>query len=167
MLVPAAGLCYKFRVHESRRMGEKTMVRRIAGAFVGLVAAFITISLSQLAMALVIKPPTLEMMQDPAAMRVFVQGMPASAYIILAVGYALGSFVGGFVAGKISGGSVPGFLPAMAVGVLLTVMGVINFFGTMPGSPLWAIILCLVTFLPFAALGNKVAGGSPTIEAAI
>jgi hypothetical protein len=136
------------------------MLRRIAGAVVGLLAAFITISLSQLAMALIITPPTIEMMQDRAAMRAFVQSMPTSAYIILAFGYAIGSLVGGFVVGKISGGSGPGFLPAMAVGVFLTLAGVINFFGTMPGSPLWAIVLCLVTYIPFSALGNKLAGGS-------
>jgi len=136
------------------------MLRRILGAVLGLVAAFITISLSQLAMALVIKPPTFEMMSDPAAMRAFVESMPASAYVILALGYALGSLVGGFVAGKVSRGSGPGFLPAMAVGVFLTLMGVINFFVSMPGSPLWAIVLCLVTYLPFAALGNKLAGGN-------
>ena len=141
-------------------------MRRIAGAVIGLIAAFVTISLSQLAMALVMKPPTLEMMQNPAAMRAFVESMPASAYIILAIGYALGSFVGGLVAGKISGGSEPGFLPAMAVGVLLTVMGVVNFFVTMPGSPLWAIVLCLITYLPFAALGNKIAGARPVAAAA-
>ena len=134
------------------------MGRRIAGTLVGLVAAFITISLSQLAMGFVMKPPTFEMMKDPAAMQAFVQSMPASAYLILALGYALGSFVGGFVAGKISGGSAAGFLPAMVIGFFLTVMGVINFFWTMPGSPLWAIVLCLVTYLPFSALGNKMAG---------
>jgi len=136
------------------------MLRRILGAVLGLVAAFITISLSQLAMAIVIKPPTFEIMSDPAAMRAFVESMPASAYVILALGYALGSLVGGFVAGKVSRGSGPGFLPAMAVGVFLTLMGVINFFVSMPGSPLWAIVLCLVTYLPFAALGNKLAGGN-------
>lgn len=134
------------------------MLRRISGAVVGLVAAFVTISVSQLAMALVMKPPTLEMMQDPAAMRAFVESMPASAYIILALGYALGSLVGGFVAGKIAGGSTAGFVPAIAIGVLLTLLGVINFFVTMPGSPAWAIVLCLVTYLPFAALGNRLAG---------
>lgn len=143
------------------------MLRRIGGAVIGFIAAFVTISLSQLAMALVMTPPTFEMMQNPAAMRAFVESMPASAYIILAVGYALGAFVGGFVAGKISGGSGPGFLPAMAVGVFLTTMGAVNFFATMPGSPLWAIVLCLVTYLPFAALGNKMAGGtSATVAAA-
>jgi hypothetical protein len=99
-------------------------------------------------------------MQDPAAMRAFVQSMPASAYIILAIGYAIGAFVGGLVAGKISGNSTAGFLPAMFVGVILTLMGVVNFFVTLPGSPLWAIVLCLITYLPFAALGNKMAGAA-------
>ena len=139
------------------------MLRRIVGAIVGLVAAFITITLSQAAMVLVSKPPSPEMMQNPAAMREFVAGLPAIAYLLLALGYAIGSFVGGFVAGKISGGSGAGFMPAMIVGGLLTLAGVINFFVTMPGSPLWAIVLCLVTFLPFSALGNKLAGGSAVV----
>ena len=143
------------------------MLRRIAGAVVGLIAAFITISLSQLAMALVVTPPSLEVMQDPTAMRAFVQTMPASAYIILAIGYAIGSFVGGFVAGKIAGDSAAGFLPAMFVGVVLTLMGILNFFVTMPGSPMWAIVLCLITYIPFAALGNKMVGGtSPNLALA-
>ena len=135
------------------------MLRRIAGAVIGLLAAVVAITLAQAAMVLVVTPPTPEMMRNPEALKAFVAGVPASAYLILALGYAIGSFVGGFVAGKISGGSAAGFLPAMFVGVLLTVAGVVNFFATLPGSPLWAIVLCLVTYLPFAALGNKMAGG--------
>jgi len=134
------------------------MLRKIAGAVLGLVAALITITLAQGAMVLVVAPPTPEMLKDPETMRTFVANMPATAYIILAIGYAIGSMVGGFVAGKISGGSDFGFLAAMFVGLVLTFFGVINFFVTLPGSPLWAIVLCLVTYLPFAALGNKMAG---------
>lgn len=140
------------------------MGRKIAGTIAGLIAAFITISLSQLAMALVMKPPTLEMMQDPARMRAFVESMPAIAYLILAAGYALGSLVGGFVAGKIAGGATNGFLPALIIGVLLTLMGIVNFFFSMPGSPIWAIVLCLAMYIPFALLGNKLAGGSPVVS---
>lgn len=134
------------------------MIRRIAGAVLGLVAALITITLAQAAMVLVVTPPTPEMMNDREAMRAFVANMPAVAYVILAIGYAIGSFVGGFVTGKTSGSSGSGFLPAMFVGVILTVFGVINFFVTLPGGPLWAIVLCLVTYVPFAVLGNKIAG---------
>lgn len=142
------------------------MGRKIGGTLAGLIAAFITISLSQLAMGMVMKPPTLEMMGDPEAMRAFVAAMPASAYLILAIGYAVGSLVGGFVAGKIAGGSSAGFAPALIIGLLLTLMGVVNFFVTMPGSPIWAIALCLLMYIPFALLGNRLSGGgSPAIAA--
>jgi hypothetical protein len=161
-LSPASDFDINLASFNPQIIRRKIIVRRIAGAVVGLVAAFIAISLSQLAMALVMTPPSFEVMQDPAAMRAYVQTMPASACIILAIGYAIGSFVGGFVAGKISGSSSAGFLPAMFVGVVLTLMGVLNFFVTMPGSPMWAIVLCLVTYIPFAALGNKMVGGSTT-----
>ncbi|HEX6124075.1 MAG TPA: hypothetical protein VFZ23_01760 [Pyrinomonadaceae bacterium] len=141
------------------------MGRKIAGTILGLIAAFVTISVSQLAMALVMKPPTFEMMQDPVAMRAFVEAMPPWAYLILALGYAIGSLVGGFVAGKTAGGSNNGFLPALIIGIFLTLMGVINFFVSMPGSPIWAIALCLVTYIPFSLLGNKLSG-SPRAAAA-
>ncbi len=137
------------------------MIRRIAGAVLGLVAALVTITFAQAAMVLVVTPPTPEMIKDPEAMRAFVANMPAVAYVILAIGYAIGSLVGGFVAGKVSGGANAGFIPAIFVGVVLTVFGVINFFVTLPGSPLWAIVLCLVIYLPFTALGNKLAGNKP------
>ena len=60
-----------------------------------------------------------------------------------------------------------GFWWAMFVGVVLTLMGVLNFFVTMPGSPMWAIVLCLITYIPFAALGDKMVGGtSPNLAPA-
>ena len=142
------------------------MGRKIAGTILGLIAAFITISLSQLAMSLVMAPPTMEMMQSPEAMRAFVASMPPTAYLILAAGYAFGSLVGGFVAAKIAGGSSAGFIPALVIGVLLTLMGVVNFFVAMPGSPAWAIALCLVTYIPFALIGNKLAGRGAVAAAA-
>ncbi len=135
------------------------MLLRLVGAVIGLVAAVVTITLSQAALSLVVSPPSPEMMKDPDAMSAFVAGLPATAYFILAIGYAIGSFVGGVVAGKISGGSAAGFFPAIFIGAILTFFGVVNFFVTLPGSPLWAIVLCLVTYLPFAALGNKMSGG--------
>lgn len=135
------------------------MMRKIAGTLLGLFAAFITLFLAQMAMSLVATPPTPEMISDREAMRNFVANLPAIAYLVLAVGYAIGSFVGGFVATKVAG-AADGFLPSLVIGVLLMVMGVINFFFTVPGSPVWAIILCLLMYIPFALIGNRVAGGS-------
>ncbi|MBA3350826.1 MAG: hypothetical protein H0U23_00060 [Blastocatellia bacterium] len=139
------------------------MMRKIAGTILGLIAAFVTIFLAQMAMTLVATPPTPEMMRDQDAMRNFVANLPAVAYLVLAAGYAVGSFIGGFVATKVAG-AADGFLPALVIGVLLTVMGVLNFFFAVPGSPIWAIILCLAMYIPFALIGNRVAGGSPTAE---
>ncbi len=162
-LVVGMGFWYNFGVSFPQySTGRKVMLLKIVGAVIGLVAAVVTITLSQAAMSLVVEPPSAEMMNDPDTMRAFVAGLPATAYLILAIGYAIGSFIGGFVAGKISGGSAAGFFPAMFVGGVLTFFGVVNFFVTMPGSPLWAIILCLATYLPFAALGNKMSGGKST-----
>ena len=144
------------------------MGRKVLATIAGLVAAFIAISICQLAMGLVMKPPTMEMMQNPEAMRAFVASMPAVAYLILAAGYAIGSLVGGLVAGKIAGGSASGFIPALVIGMFLTLMGVVNFFGTAPGSPLWAIALCLLMYIPFALIGNKLAGGkTESVPAAV
>ncbi len=107
------------------------------------------------------------MMRDQDAMRNFVANLPAMPYLVLAVGYAVGSFIGGFVATKIAG-AADGFLPALIIGVLLTVIGVFNFFFAVPGSPIWAIILCLATYIPFALIGNRLAGGSSsTVPAAV
>lgn len=139
------------------------MGRKIAGTILGLVAAFITIMIAQATTLVVVTPPTPEMMQNPEAMRAWIANIPATAYITLAIGYAIGSFVGGFVAAKISGGSAIGFIPSMVVGVFLLLAGIVNFFVTMPGSPMWAIILCLLIYIPFAFLGNRTAGSGTAI----
>lgn len=130
------------------------MLRKILGAIGGLVAAFVVIFVAQLALMLAVTPPTPELMQNPQALREWVSNMPVSANLLLALGYLIGSFAGGVVATKIAVGE-NGFLPSVIVGVLLTVAGLVNFFVTMPGSPVWAIVLCLVIYIPFALIGHR------------
>jgi hypothetical protein len=132
------------------------MLRKILGTIGGIVTAFIVILIAQLALMLVVTPPTPEMMQNSQALQEWVSNMPVSANLLLALGYLIGSFAGGFVATKIAVGE-NGFLPSLIVGVLLTVAGVYNFFVTMPGSPMWAIVLCLVIYIPFTLIGHRAA----------
>lgn len=132
------------------------MLRKILGALGGLVAAFVVIFVAQLAMLLVVTPPTPELMQNPQAMSEWVSNMPISANLLLALGYLIGSFAGGFVATKIAVAE-NGFLPSVIVGVLLTAAGLVNFFITMPGSPIWVIVLCLAIYIPFALIGHRAA----------
>jgi hypothetical protein len=68
----------------------------------------------------------------------------------------IGLFAGGFIATKIAVGE-NGFLPSVLVGVLLTIAGLVNFFVTMPGSPMWVIVLCLAIYIPFSLIGHRAA----------
>jgi hypothetical protein len=132
------------------------MLRRILGVAIGMVAAFLVIIIAQIIMTQVIAPPSPETMRDPALLRKWVEAMPASANILLILGYVAGSFVGGFVASKAAGKN-NGFLPALLVGIALLGAGAVNFFITMPGSPVWAIALSLICYVPLAMLGHKTA----------
>ena len=132
------------------------MVRKILGVFVGMIAASVMIMIAQMAMMLVVAPPSAETMQDPETLRAWISAMPVTADLLLALGYAIGAFAGGFVAGKIAGAG-NGFLPALLIGMFLTIAGIVNFFFTMPGSPMWLIVLCLLIYEPFALLGQRVA----------
>lgn len=132
------------------------MLRRILGVAAGMVAAFVVIIIAQIVMTQVIPPPSPETMKDPALLRKWVEAMPASANILLILGYVAGSFVGGFVASKAAGKN-NGFLPALLVGIALLGAGFVNFFFTMPGSPVWAIAISLIAYIPFALLGHKAA----------
>jgi hypothetical protein len=132
------------------------MLRKILGTVGGMIAAFIVIFVAQLALMLVVTPPTPELMQNPEALREWVSNMPVSANLLLAIGYLIGSFVGGFVATKIAVGE-NGFTPSLIIGILLTVAGVVNFFVTMPGSPIWVIVLCLAIYIPFSLFSHRAA----------
>lgn len=133
------------------------MLRRVLGVAAGMVAAIIVIIIAQMIMSSFVGPLSPEMMQDKAKLREWVAAMPASANIILVLGYIAGSFVGGFTAAKIANKG-DGFLPALMVGIALLGAGVVNFFVTMPGSPIWTIAASLISYIPFALLGRKAAG---------
>jgi hypothetical protein len=121
-----------------------------------MVAAIIVIIIAQMMMSRFVTPLTPEIMQDKTRLREWVAAMPASANILLILGYIAGSFIGGFTAAKVANKG-DGFLPALLVGIALLGSGVVNFFITMPGSPMWAIAISLLCYIPFALLGRKVA----------
>jgi len=132
------------------------MLRRVLGVAAGMAAAIIVIIIAQMMMSRFVDPLSPEMMQDKAKLREWVAAMPASANIILVLGYIAGSFVGGFTAAKVANKG-DAFLPALMVGIALLGAGVVNFFVTMPGSPIWTIALSLLCYIPFALLGRKIA----------
>lgn len=132
------------------------MLRRVLGVAAGMAAAIVVIIIAQMIMSRFTGALRPEVMQDKARLREWVEAMPVSANIVLVLGYIAGSFVGGFTAAKVAN-KRDGFLPALMVGIALLGAGVVNFFVTMPGSPMWTIVISLLCYIPFALLGRKAA----------
>jgi len=56
-------------------------MRKVLGVIAGLVVATIVIFIAQMGMMLIVAMPSPEMMQNPAALRAWVSGMPLSARV--------------------------------------------------------------------------------------
>ncbi len=130
------------------------MGRKILALVVALIAAVATISIGQMLMGLVWKPPA-DFMADQAVQKAFVAGLPTEAFISLAVVYALGSFAGGFIVTKIGRQVSSGITLPVIIGIVLTIAGVFNFV-SIP-HPTWVAILCLLVDIPSALLGHRLA----------
>jgi CHASE2 domain-containing sensor protein len=134
------------------------MGRKVLAVVVSMIAAMGVILISQMLNSFLVMPPSAEVMNDPVKMRAFLDGLPTMAYVIVLVGYFLGSFAGGFLVRNMSRRESPGTGLAILIGVLLTVAGLLNFFVFLPGQPIWFIAFSLLTFVPVSLLGYKFAG---------
>ena|SRR5580765_5875372 len=96
-----------------------------------------------------------EGMTDREAIRALMANAPVGAFLVVLLGWALGSFVGGFLAAWIGG--VAPVTHALVLGGLLTLAGVAN--NLMLPPPAWFWIPSLVVFLPAAYAGARLAPG--------
>jgi MFS family permease len=90
-------------------------------------------------------------------MRAYIATLPPMVFGIVLAGYIVGSFAGGFVASKIGRRWSPGPTLAIIVGAFLTLGGVMNFFVMLPGQPMWFVAASLLSFIPFALVGYRIA----------
>ena len=86
----------------------------------------------------------------------YIKDMPASAYLVLIINYALAALAAGLIATAISKKNNKGLrttspVPAIICGGILTVAGFVNALNL--SHPTWFVALCLVTSLPFAYTG--------------
>lgn len=133
------------------------MGRKILAVVVALIAAFATIMIVQMLNSLAVSPPSADVLNDPAKMREFMTHLPASAYVVVYLGYVLGSFAGGFIVTKMSRRESPGISLPILIGAILTVGGILNFFVALPGQPTWFVALSLISYIPFSLLGHRFA----------
>ena len=94
-----------------------------------------------------------EGMTDREAIRALLANAPVGAFLVVLLGWVLGSLVGGFLAAWI-GWNAP--VPhALILGGLLTLAGFAN--NLMVPPPVWFWITSLVVFLPAAYAGARLA----------
>lgn len=133
------------------------MGRKILAVIVGIIAAMAVIMLVQMMNALIVPPPPAEVMNDPARLVAYMVAMPTTAYVVILIGYILGSFAGGFIVTKMSRQVGGGKALAIIIGAVLMLAGVLNFFILVPGQPVWFILASLLCYIPFALLGHRMA----------
>ena len=88
---------------------------------------------------------------DPEQIRAVMAKAPAGAFVVVLIGWILGSFSGGFVAAKVD----KTMRVAIVTGLLLTVLGILNNLMLPPPAWFWASV---IVFLPSAWLGGRTAG---------
>ena len=134
------------------------MGRIILAVVVALIAAIAVIVIVQMVNTLVVPMPGSEITGDPAKFREFLLTMPTTAYVVILIGYFLGSFAGGFIVKNMSRRESSGMTLPLVIGGILTVGGLLNFFVLLPGQPSWFVIIGLLIFIPVSLLGAKFAG---------
>lgn len=131
------------------------MGRKILALVVALIVAFAVIMIVQMLNALVVLPPSPEVMRDPARLTDYMANLPTTAYVVVLVGYFLGAFSGGYIVTKMSRRESPGMALALIVGLILTIGGILNFFVLLPGQPTWFTVAAMLIYIPVALLGHK------------
>src|SRR5690606_7505695 len=81
---------------------------------------------------------------DREAMQAYISSLPATALIIVLIGYVLGSFVCGLLIRIISKSDDK--TPAYLAGLGLTTAGIVNAFSF--SHPWWFLVLSVIIFIP-------------------
>lgn len=93
---------------------------------------------------------------DKAAVAAYMAKMPVGAYLLLAFGYALGSFLAGITVRFIS--KSDGLLLPLIVGGVLTLAWLMNVL--MIPQPVWIVVIGFLIYIPFTLIGHRMAKSS-------
>ena len=127
------------------------ILKRIGAVLGGFMAAMVVVMLFEWLGAYVNPMPKDIDYHDPKALADMMNHMPMTAYLWLLLGYVVASIVGGAVATLLSGRSKS--MPALIVGAVLTLGGIINFI--MLPHALWFMIVSTLMYIPMALLGYR------------
>jgi len=128
------------------------MVKRILSVVLGLICAFVLILSLEMINSLFYAPPEGVDFKTPVAMRAFIDALPVTAFLLVLLGFILGTFIGSLVAVMVSKSG--NLVPAMLVGVILMVANMADLY--LIQHPLWFAVLSTAVYLPMAYLGGIV-----------
>lgn len=132
----------------------KSVVRSIVAVVLGFAVASAVMLVVETINGKILYPELGQLeagMTDPEQSRALLATAPAGAFLVVLIGWALGSFCGGFVATWI--GKQPRYRHALILGVLLTFAGIAN--NLMVPPPLWFWVVGLLVFIPAACAGAR------------
>jgi MFS family permease len=124
----------------------KSVLSVLGAAVVGYLLFFVVQNISSAMYSL----PDSVHMDDGEALAGPMAALPLGAFMLVLLSYAIGSFVAGWMAARYAPSSPVGH--AVAVGVLLTLVGLINL--TAFRHPTWYIVVNVPEFILFAWLGG-------------
>ena len=130
------------------------MGRQIIAVVAGVIAAGVVVYLMEMLSHGIFPPPASMDPMDPQSIKAHLDQLPAGAFLLVLLGWGLGSFTGGFTAAKIAGTRT--LRAAVIVGVIQMLGGILNM--TLIPHPLWMVVAGLLIFVPMAWLGGKIAG---------
>lgn len=128
--------------------------RYVLPVVAGVMSGMILQVLGEMFIHMVFPAPVGLDLQNREAIAAYMSQVPTIEFVFILLNYAICSFVAGVVATFVVGRQHR--LPAIVVGVLITLGGVMNVL-TIP-QPVWFSALSLLSHLPLALLAFKVFG---------
>ena len=125
--------------------------KKIAGSIAGIITALVVIMIFQRISAKLYPLPDGVDVKDMAQMEAAIATMPFGAVAFLLLSYILGSFAGGYTGSLLSR---PSWVPALVVGIFLTVGGIFNLLMIKHPSIFWAMLLI---YIPCSLIGARMA----------
>lgn len=127
------------------------MWRKVAGTLGGIAVGWTIGAVAETIDGLLHPPPASVDPGNVESYRLFVSRLPASAFVLVLCGHALGSIAAGAVASLIARRTAA--WPALAAGAVLLLGGALNVIA-LPHPP-WFIGLDLACYVPLAWLGAR------------
>ncbi|MCU0322319.1 MAG: hypothetical protein MUE72_07880 [Chitinophagaceae bacterium] len=127
------------------------MMRNVISVIAGLATAIITFLLVEsLNNSLHPVPNNLDF-KDPLAVKTFYEQQPVTLWLLVLLGWAMGSFFCGLLI-QLIGKNPNKKLPIIA-GSILTVSAIANF--VLLPHPIWCIVVGLLIFIPSTIIGHQ------------